>query len=124
MTSAPSVLIVEDDDWFAEQQTRTLSAAGCKVTRVAHGLAAIEVLDRFIPDILILDIFLPGPNAVTLLHELQSYGDLAKVPVIVCSNSASDVPLGSLKPYGVRWLIDKTHMQPNDLVAAVKRELL
>lgn len=120
---APSVLIVEDDDWFAEQQMRTLTTAGFKVDRASHGLAAIEALDRSAPDILVLDIFLPGPNALVLLHELQSYADLAALPVIVCSNSAADVPPGALTAYGVRRVIDKTHMQPGDLVVAVKREL-
>lgn len=123
MTRAPSVLIVEDDDWFAEQQMRTLVAAGFAVNRAPHGLIAIEVIDRSKPDILVLDIFLPGPNAVALLHELQSHADLALLPIIVCSNSAADVPEGVLTAYGVRRAIDKTSMQPDDLVAAVKREL-
>lgn len=123
MNGARSVLIVEDDDWFAEQQMRTLAAASYVVRRAPHGLAAIEALDRSQPDILILDIFLPGPNGLTLLHELQSYPDLASLPVIVCSNSAADLPQGALKAYGVRCVIDKTSMQPGDLVAAVRREL-
>jgi DNA-binding response OmpR family regulator len=124
MTKASSVLIVEDDDWFAEQQMRTLAGAGFTVTHVPHGLAAIEALDRFKPDILVLDIFLPGPNALALLHELQSYADLARLPIIVCSNSAADVPEGALTEYGVSCVIDKTSMQPVDLVAAVRRELV
>jgi DNA-binding response OmpR family regulator len=119
MTKASSVLIVEDDDWFAEQQMRTLAGAGFTVTHVPHGLAAIEALDRFKPDILVLDIFLPGPNALALLH-----ADLAQLPIIVCSNSAADVPEGALTEYGVSCVIDKTSMQPVDLVAAVRRELV
>lgn len=123
MTKAPSVLIVEDDDWFAEQEVRTLTAAGLRVHRVGHGLAAIEELDRSTPDILVLDVFLPGPNALALLHELQSYGDLATLPIIVCSNSAADIPQSVLEPYGVCRVIDKALMQPGDLAAAVNREL-
>jgi twitching motility two-component system response regulator PilH len=101
-----------------------LAGAGFTVTHVPHGLAAIEALDRFKPDILVLDIFLPGPNALALLHELQSYADLARLPIIVCSNSAADVPEGALTEYGVSCVIDKTSMQPVDLVAAVRRELV
>jgi twitching motility two-component system response regulator PilH len=117
------VLIVEDDDWFAEQQMRTLTKAGFDIKHAPHGLAAIEALDRSKPDVLVLDIFLPGPNAMALLHELQSYTDLGRLPIIICSNSAADVPEGALKEYGVRCVIDKTSMQPGDLVAAIKREL-
>lgn len=123
MTKIPLVLIVEDDDWFAEQQSQTLAAAGFQISHVSHGLAAIEALDRLMPDVIVLDIFLPGPNALVLLHELQSYTDLGSLPIIACSNSASDIPPGTLERYGVRQVIDKTLMQPRDLVAAVKREL-
>ena len=123
MKGAGSVLIVEDDDWFAEQQMRILKKAGYHVDRVTHGLDAIEALDESLPDILILDIFLPGTNVVTLLHELQSHEDLASIPVIICSNSAAELSQEMLQTYGVRHIVDKTTMQPSDLVAAVKREL-
>lgn len=121
--SAPRVLIVEDDSWFAEQQARTLQSAGFASEVVADGIAAIKALDASPPDAIILDIFLPGPNALTLLHEIQSYTDLAKIPIIVCTSSAADIPPGSLTRYGVRSVIDKASMTPGDLVAAVKREL-
>jgi len=42
----------------------------------------------------------------------------------VCSNSASEVPHGDLTAYGVRTVLDKTTMQSDDIVAAVKRALL
>ena len=39
-------------------------------------------------NVIILDVLLPGPNAFTLLHELQSHSDLAGIPIILCTNSA------------------------------------
>jgi CheY-like chemotaxis protein len=122
--SVASVLIVEDDTWFAEQQLRTVRAAGFRAQHVADGLAAMAALDTQPPSVIVLDMFLPGPNALVLLHELQSHADLAAIPVIVCSNSASAVPSDPLAAYGVRHVLDKGTMQPSDLVAAIRRVLL
>ena len=121
MTKVPMVLVVEDDEWLGEQNVRTLHVAGYEAEHVVHALAAIETIDTKRPDVMIIDVFLAGPNAFTLLHELQSYVDLASIPVILCTNSASDIAREDVKAYGVRQVLDKTTMTPADLVAAVKK---
>ena len=120
----PSVLVVEDDSWFAEQQLRTLRGAGFDARHASDGLRGMEEIDEALPDVVILDIFLPGPNALVLLHEIQSHADLRELPIIVCSNSVADVPLEKLKDYGVVGMLDKGSMTPADLIAAVKRVLI
>ena len=91
MTKLPYVLIVEDDEWLAAQQIRNLQAAGYGAESVPHALAAIDAIDERQPDVMILDVFLIGPNAFTLLHEMRSHADLAQIPVILCTNSADSV---------------------------------
>lgn len=117
------ILVVEDDTWLAEQHSRTLKAAGYDVSIANHVFKAIEDVDSFKPDAIILDILLTGNTGFTLLHELQSYTDTTNIPVVVCTNLATDISLDSLKPYGVVKMLDKTTMHPEDLVAAVKGAL-
>ena len=124
MTKHPRILIVEDDDWLAQQHGRTLTMAGMQADCVPHALAAIEALDTNRPDVLILDVFLSGPNAFTFLHELRSHSDLASLPVILCTNSADQLRQEDLAVYGITRVLDKTTMHPNDLVAAVRKVLL
>lgn len=124
MTKQPYVLIVEDDDWLAEQHARTLKVAGIRTDTVPHALAAIDAIDQQRPDALVLDVLLAGPNAFTLLHELQSYADLASIPVILCTNGADQLTGEDLQAYGVTRVLDKATMRPDDLTAAVRRALL
>lgn len=120
----PYVLIVEDDEWLAEQHLRTLSLEGMEAEYVGHALAAIAAIDRRRPDVLVLDVLLPGPNAFTLLHELRSHSDLAAMPVILCTNSADHLSEEDVAAYGVVRILDKTIMRPYDLIAAVRKVLL
>jgi len=119
-----SVLIVEDDKWLAEHFARVIEMAGYKTAVSYHAWAAIDAIDDFNPDVIILDVLLTGNTAFTLLHELQSYGDTGKIPVILCTNLASELKFADLEMYGVRRMLDKTTMVPDDLVAAVKSVLL
>ena len=121
--SSPVVLLVEDDRWLADGFTRTLERAGYCVARAENTLEAIELADTDKPALIILDVFLPGPNGVVLLHELQSHSDLAAIPVVLCTNSAADIAPGSLAAYGVQAVLDKATMQPSDVAAAARRLL-
>jgi DNA-binding response OmpR family regulator len=121
--STATILIVEDDDWLAEQHARVLTKAGYKVAVALHALAAIQAIDDVTPDVIILDVLLTGSTAFALLHELQSYGDTGDIPIILCTNLASELSADDLEPYGVKKILDKTTMTPDDLVVALRSVL-
>jgi len=110
--------------WLAEQYARVLNLAGYKTTISLHALAAIQAIDDEKPNAIILDVLLSGSTAITLLNELQSYGDTGKIPVIICTNLAGELSIEDLEPYGVKRIISKTTMMPDDIISAVKSVLL
>lgn len=114
------VLVIEDDDWQREHTADVLRKHDFAVAESAHALEAIDQIDTFQPDVIILDMMLPGYNGIALLHELQSHSDLASIPVVVIS-TLTDFTLDQLQPYGVRVVLDKATMQLDDIVAAVKK---
>ncbi len=114
------VLLVEDDAWLAELEASILAGDGYEVELAPHAPAAIEMVDSFQPDVIVLDVLLAGSTAFALLHELQSYSDTGSVPVVLCTNIADQFDVAKLKEYGVKRVVDKTTMHPDDLVAAVR----
>jgi DNA-binding response OmpR family regulator len=114
------VLIVEDDEWLAEQYKILLTKFGYGVKGATNNQTAIDAVDDFKPDAILLDILLVGTTAFNLLHELKSYKDTANIPIIVCSNLADNLDFKKLEPYGVRRVLDKTTMKPDDIIVALK----
>lgn len=111
------LLIIEDDpQWAAVLEQYALEAGYTARTVVAAG-QAIAMLDEWQPDGLILDMLLAGETGMVLLNELQSHEDLARLPVVVCSNVALD--LDQLRPFGVRAVLDKARMTPDEVRAAL-----
>lgn len=115
------VLIVEDDRWFADAIAVVLKNNHFKTKISPHVVAAIDDIDDFAPDYIIMDLLLVGSTAFTLMNELQSHSDLAAIPIIICSNLAGQLHLEDLQAYGVRDLLDKTTMKPDDILSAIER---
>lgn len=120
---AKHVLVIEDDQWFLSLLKKTLEREKFIVATASNTIEGMAAINEKVPDVIILDFFMPGPNALVLLHELQSYSDTAKVPVVLCTNNASDVPKDSISSYGVAAILDKTTMHPDDVAAALRRVL-
>ncbi|HTK39570.1 MAG TPA: response regulator [Patescibacteria group bacterium] len=116
------ILIVEDDAWQREHVASLLTKHGYTVKESPHALDAINSIDTFGPDAIVLDLMLPGANGLVLLHELQSHSDLASIPIVVMS-TRSDVDAKSLVVYGVKVVLDKATMQPSDLLSALRKVL-
>jgi two-component system, OmpR family, response regulator len=81
--SGDTVLIVEDDE-----ETRTLIHEylvenGCKVRSVGDGEGMWEVLADWEPDVIIMDLMLPGDDGLTLCKKLSVINETAAIPVIM-----------------------------------------
>jgi len=114
------VLIVEDDVWQAEQYKRVLKKNDYDTDISPHALDAIDKIDQYKPDVIIMDVLLTGSTAFALINELQSYSDISKIPIIICSSIGESLDIENLKKYGVRRILDKAVMHPDDLVAAIR----
>lgn len=114
-----SVLVIESEPWLGDHYQRVLEASEFAVSRATHAYSAMDLIDDVLPDAILMSLSLSGASSLALLHELQTYLDTAKIPVIVCS-SMQNLTMDELEPYGVRRLIDSRTMQPSDLVAAVR----
>lgn len=75
----PEILIVEDEPSIAEVVELYLRRAGFQVQAVSAGSAALELLEKRLPDLIILDIMLPGVDGFSILRWLRGSSD---TPVI------------------------------------------
>ena len=114
------LLIVEDDKNWADILGKFAADVGRNI-EWCFWCQAIEIIDDWRPDAVILDMLLAGETAIALLNELRSYADLASLPIVVCTNI--DVKMDDLRPLGVKAILNKTSMRPNE-ARAVFREVL
>jgi two-component system, OmpR family, response regulator MprA len=77
---APRVLVVEDDEDIAQALQRSLRMEGYEVRTASDGHAALEHGRTFAPDLVVLDLGLPGLDGLEVARTLRSDGD---VPILI-----------------------------------------
>ena len=106
------ILIVEDEESYREPLTYQLKREGYEVDAVANGPDALVAYDLVTPDLVLLDLMLPGLSGTEVCRELRKRGD---VPVIMLTAKDSEIDkivgleIGAddyvTKPYSFRELL-------------------
>lgn len=115
-------LVVEDDPVWASVIGQYCKSSDLDVTIVNSPQAAMDSMDELPPDIIIADMLLATETGMALLNEMRGYDDLSNIPIIVCT-SVENLTIDQLAPFGVREVINKSTMQPDDLKGALRRVL-
>jgi type IV pilus assembly protein PilB len=77
------VLLVEDEEQLRRVMKDLLEREGYQIVEAADGVSALEQVDRHAPDLILLDLNLPGLDGYEVLSQLRSRPITAEVPVIV-----------------------------------------
>jgi CheY-like chemotaxis protein len=105
------VLVVDDDVDAAEALVDILEHSGYEAAAVHDGIQALKHLTSgTLPDVIILDLFMPHMNGWDLIQELKRTVELAKIPVIVVSAFA----------YNAGILADAVLSKPLDMDALLR----
>ena len=89
MTNA-AVLVVDDDGPIRRMLERTLSADGLTVSTVPDGGAALAAVERDVPDLVVLDIGLPGVDGLSVCRRLRAKGLGVPVLLLTARDAVSD----------------------------------
>ncbi len=78
----PSVLIVDDEPSIVQSLSGLLSDEGYKVSTAINGHEALKVIDSDSPDLVLLDIWMPGLDGIETLKEIKKYNPHIQVIII------------------------------------------
>lgn len=112
----PRVLIVEDNDTTREMYAWSMRAAGWLVEEAADGEAALYAAVLFEPDVIVMDLRLPGLDGIEATRRLRETELTRDIPIVACSalNRAEDA-----KNAGCSAFVTKP-CPPEDLRALVE----
>ncbi len=119
MKSQPWVMVVDDEPTIREVMTTYLERDGFRVDTASTGTQAVEMLRRGLPDLLILDLMLPGVGGLNILKELRTNSN---VPVIVLTARTEEADRIIGLELGADDYVSKP-FSPRELVARVRSVL-
>jgi len=77
------VLLIEPDKLQADAYAEALQRDGHTVARAVSAQVAVQQADEKMPDVVVLELQLPGHNGVEFLYEFRSYHEWLHIPVVV-----------------------------------------
>ena len=83
--SGKKILIIDDDQPLLLGLTTRLKANSYSVVTAADAISAVAIARKELPDLIILDLGLPGGDGFLVLERMRNLADLAATPVIVLS---------------------------------------
>ncbi|MDR1489594.1 MAG: response regulator transcription factor [Desulfovibrio sp.] len=89
--SEATILIVEDEKDIRELLAYSLGKEGFTVVEADSGAAAIRLIDMKRPDLVILDLMLPGMDGLSVCKRMQRDASMAEIPVIMLTAKGEEV---------------------------------
>jgi CheY-like chemotaxis protein len=114
------ILIIEDDQIVANVYRNKLTVEGYRTETAADGETGLKLLRTFKPQIVILDLMLPGISGVEVIKEIRKDIEFSKVPTVVFSNTYLTNLIQEAWRAGANKCLSKSSCTPKDIIDIVR----
>ena len=115
MYMSKKILFVEDDEGFFNLFSAALSMKGYQIVHVADGSEAVEKVKSEKPDLVLLDIILPGMSGLDILKELKETEETKNVKIVMLTNFGTDENVTRAMELGSDDYLMKYNVVPSEL---------
>lgn len=119
-TEAKKVLIIEDDEFLRSLTVERLKKEGYGVQIAIDGESALSALKESKPDLILLDLLLPGLPGFEVLEKIKQMDEVKSIPVIVFSNLGSKEDIEKARNLGANDFLMKANFTLDDVVSKLK----
>jgi len=117
------IAIIEDDQVISQMYRMKFEADGFDVQLAKNGKNGIELVETFLPDIILLDLQMPEMNGVEALENIRKNDWGKNIPVIILTNLGEEEAPSKLRSLGIHSYIVKANLTPRQVAQRVKEAL-
>lgn len=117
------ILIIEDDKFLRELIARKLTDEGFDILEAVEGEEGIKKIREEKPDLVLLDLILPGIDGFEVLSRMKVEPNLASIPVIILSNLGQREEVERGLKLGASDYLIKAHFTPGEIIEKIKNTL-
>lgn len=117
------IAIIEDDPVIRQMYLMKFEAAGFEVSVAENGQEGVALVERFRPDIILLDLTMPVMNGDEALAKIRLTEQGRTVPVMILTNLGEEEAPKTLHKLGIQSYIVKADLTPRQVVDRVKKAL-
>ncbi|TAH33243.1 response regulator [Candidatus Saccharibacteria bacterium] len=117
------IAIIEDDPVISQMYLMKFEADDFEVQAADNGRDGVRLVEKFSPDIILLDIQMPEMDGPEALKEIRSKAWGKNTPVIILTNLGEEEAPKNLRALGIHSYIVKADLTPRQVVERVKAAL-
>ncbi len=114
------ILVVEDDKFLREMITRKLDKEGYDVSQAVDGEEGLEKIREIKPDLILLDLIMPGVGGFEVLEEAKDDPEISDIPIVILSNLGQKSEVERGLDLGAEDFMIKAHFTPKEIIKKVK----
>jgi len=117
---AKKILVIEDDKFLRELISQKLLKEGYEVVEAVDGDSGLEKAKEEKPDLILLDLILPGIDGFEVLSKVKADPKISSTPVIILSNLGQKEDVEKGMKLGAADFLVKAHFTPGEIVSKIK----
>jgi DNA-binding response OmpR family regulator len=118
------IMWVEDDLLLSDMISRKCSINECTLLHAVDSTQAFDILSKETPDIIILDILLPGKNGFEILEEIKKADSTKNIPVVILSNFGQKEEIEKGLTLGADKYLVKATLTLDEILSQVNEVLI
>lgn len=118
--SGIKIMIVEDDTFLSSIIDTRLKMEGCTTLIAVDGEHALTLLEKELPDLILLDIVMPGISGFDVLESIKNNDHTKAIPVIMFSNLGQEHEVEKSRGLGAEDFFVKAMLTPREIVEKIK----
>lgn len=117
--ASKKVLIIEDDKFLRELAAQKLEKEGFSVAGATNGQEGLDLLESEKPNVIILDLILPGMDGFETLRKIRTESNFKTIPVIILSNLGQEEDIEKAKSLGATDYLIKAHFSFGEIIKKI-----
>lgn len=117
------ILVVEDDKFLRTIIVQKLKNEGFEIEEAWDGGEALKKLEKYRPDLVLLDLVLPDIDGFQVLKKIKDNPEISVTPVLILSNLGQEEDIRRGKEMGAKDYLIKAYFTPSEIVAKIHQIL-
>jgi len=118
---ATKIAIIEDEEMLCEMYRMKFEKEGFKVYIAKNGQEGLELVEKIMPDMILLDLMMPVMSGEEMLKAMRKTSWGKTLPVIILTNIGDDAVIEKMKRYDILEYVVKANYSPSQVVGFVKQ---
>lgn len=114
------ILIIEDDKFLRQLATKKIAKQDFDIVGAVDGETGLEKAEKEKPDLILLDLILPGMGGFEVLSELKDDPELSTIPVVILSNLGQKNEIEKGLQMGAEDYLVKAHFTLDEVVEKIE----